>query len=91
MAMMVVLLDASDGNAPRVDEPALSKLRRLGVTTIELLRDEQTFGLVLEGWAFDTTRFGNAAVAAVAGKRSARSLHPLIHMAVTASSDGGLR
>jgi hypothetical protein len=39
---------------------------------------------------YDTTRFGDA-VDAVAGKRSARSLHPLIHVAVTASSYGGLR
>ena len=45
---MVVLLDASDRDAPRIDEPALSKLRRLGMT-IELLRDEQTFGFVQRG------------------------------------------
>ena len=91
MATIVVLLDASDGDAPRLDEPVLSKLRQLGVTTIELLRDEQTFGLVLEGWAFDASKVGDAAIAAVAGNRSARALQPLVHMAVTASTYGGLR
>jgi hypothetical protein len=88
---MVVLLDASEGEAPRLDEPALRKLRQLGVTTVELLRDERTFGLVLEGWAFEPSRVRDAAVAAVAGERAARTLQPLVHMAVTASSDGGLR
>jgi hypothetical protein len=88
---MVVLLEASDGEAPRLDEPALGKLRQLGVTTVELLRDERTFGLVLEGWAFEPSRVGHAAVAAVAGERGARTLLPLVHMAVTASSEGGLQ
>ena len=91
MATMVVLLDASEGEAPRLDEPALRKLRQLGVTTVELLRDERTFGLVLEGWAFEPSRVGDAAVAAVAGERGARTLQPLVHMAVTASSEGGLQ
>ena len=88
---MVVLLDASDGDAPTLDEPALGKLRQLGVTTIELLRDERTFGLVLDGWAFEPSRVGDAAVAAVAGERRARTLQPLVHMAVTASAEGGLQ
>jgi hypothetical protein len=89
--MMVVLLDASHGDAPTLDEPALSKLRQLGVTTIELLRDESTLGIVLEGWAFEPSRVGDAAVAAMAWERGTRSLQPLLHMAVTASSEGGLQ
>jgi hypothetical protein len=88
---MVVLLEASDGDAPRLDELSLGKLQQLGVTSIELLRDERTFGLVLEGWAFEPSRVGDAAVAAVAGERGAQTLQPLVHMAVTASSEGGLQ
>ena len=85
MATMVLLLDAADGDAPQLDEPALNALRRLGVTNIEVLRDDRTFGLVLEGWAFEPSRAGDAASAAVAGERPARTLQPIIHLAVTAS------
>ena len=81
---MVILLSAFDGGAPMLDEPALDKLRQLGVTTIELLRDERTFGLVLEGWAFDPVRAADAAHAALRVRdRNVQALHQLAHIAVS--------
>lgn len=82
---MVVLLEASPGHEPVLGERALSTLRRLGITSVELLRDERTVGLVLEGWAFDPFGSGAAAAAAVAGAQAARTLHPIVQMAVAAS------
>jgi hypothetical protein len=84
---MVILLSAFDGGAPMFDEPALDKLRELGVTRIELLRDERTFGLVLEGWAFDPTRAADAANAALGMRdRKIQTLHQLAHVAVSAAT-----
>jgi len=89
--MMVVLTDYS-GREPALSESALRELRRLGVTSVGLVRDRKTFGFVLEGWAFEPSRSGDAAVAAVAGSGYARALHPLVQMAVApASSEGGLQ
>jgi hypothetical protein len=84
---MMVILQATE-HEPRLDEAALTKLRQLGVTNVELLRDDGAFGLVLEGWAFAPARSRDAAVAAVGAAPSARTLLPLVHMAVTAASEG---
>jgi hypothetical protein len=87
VAMMVVLLEAAD-DEPRLGEAALGELKRLGVTSIELLRDDGAYGLVLEGWAFDPERSRTAALAAVGAAPTAQALLPLVHMAVTASPEG---
>ena len=85
MAILVVLLPASDAE-PSVHPAAVAQLAHLGVTSVALLRDEHTFGLVVEGWAFDPGRSAQAVVAAVAGPASrARTLHPLLEMAVSAA------
>ena len=87
MAMMVLLLDDADGVfAVREDE--ISELAQLGVTSVHVLRDEQLVGVVLEGWLFDPARSGRAAAEAV-GSRAIRTLRPLMHMAVPATSQGG--
>ncbi len=50
--MMVVLLEASDGEfCVRPDQVA--QLARLGVSNLALVRDRETVGIVLEGWLFD--------------------------------------
>ena len=86
MAMMVVLLGAADF-CLRPDHP--SELARLGVTNVALLRDERTIGIVLEGWLFDPSQSSRAAAEAV-GATAARTLHPVLQMAVSASaSEGG--
>jgi hypothetical protein len=90
--MLVVLLDEK-GREPALSKRALGELARLGITSVSLLSDEATVGLVLEGWAFDPARSADAARAAVAGAESgARTLHPLVQMAVSAAPmSGGFR
>jgi hypothetical protein len=83
MAMIVVLVPVSEAE-PSLQPGTVSELARLGVTSVAVVRDERTLGLVIEGWAFDPSRSGKAAVAAVAGRSSsARTLHPLAEMAVS--------
>lgn len=86
MAMMVVLQPTE--REPRLDGSSLDMLRQLGVTSVELLRDEGSFGLVLDGWAFDPARSRDAAVAALGAGPVARTLLPLVHMAVNDSTGG---
>jgi hypothetical protein len=81
--MMVVLVPASDAE-PSLPPGAVVELGRLGVTSVAVVCDERTLGLVVEGWAFDPARSAEAVVAAVAGRRSqARTLHSLVQMAVS--------
>jgi hypothetical protein len=86
---MMLILQAD--REPRLDEAALTELRRLGVTSVELLRDDGAFGLILEGWAFVPAESRDAAVAAVGAAPSARTLLPFVHLAVTASPEGSFR
>ncbi len=81
--MMVVLLPTSD-TEPSIHPAAMTGLARLGVTSIVLVADERTVGIVLEGWAFHPRASTDAAVAALAGSGStARTLHPVAEMAVS--------
>ena len=57
--MVVVLFEAS-GREPTLQPAALAELARLGVTSVSLLRDGSTAGLVLDGWAFDPHRAAEA-------------------------------
>ena len=85
MAIVVVLLPASEAE-PSLQPAAVARLARLGVTSVALVADDQTVGLVVEGWAFDPTRSMAAVVAAIAGTDSpARTLLPVLHMAVSAA------
>jgi hypothetical protein len=78
--MMVVLLEASDGEfCVRPDQVA--QLARLGVSNLALVRDRDTVGIVLEGWLFDPARSGAAAVCGLAA--GGRALHPVLHMSVS--------
>jgi hypothetical protein len=89
VAMMVVLVPFSDAE-PSLAPATVSELARLGVTSVAVVRDDRTLGLVVEGWAFDPNRSAEAVVAAVARRRSqARTLHPLVEMAVSATNQGG--
>ena len=94
VAVLVVLLDGEGRDRdPALSQPELAKLARLGITSVSLLRDDRMIGLVLEGWAFDPARSAEAARAAVASaENGARTLHPLVQMAVSAApAEGGLR
>ena len=81
MAMMVVLLGPADGEFCLRSDHAY-ELARLGVTNVALLRDEQTVGIVLEGWSFDPAQSERAAIDAV-GAAGARTLHPILQLAVS--------
>ena len=86
MAIAVVLLPASE-TEPSLRPAAVAELARLGVTSVALVRDDRTLGLVVEGWAFDPERSAEAVVAAVAGRASrARTLHSLLHVAVSCAA-----
>jgi hypothetical protein len=86
--MMVVLLEASDGEFC-VRPEQISKLARLGVSNLALVRDGHTVGIVLEGWLFDPARSAAAALTGLAN--GGRILHPVLHMAVSsASAPGGV-
>ena len=84
---MVVLLEEREGEfclRPQL----ISELARLGITNLALVRDQQTVGIVLEGWSFDPATSAETATAVVAA--GGRMLHPVMHMAVTtAGPEGG--
>jgi hypothetical protein len=85
---MVVLLMPIAAGAPSLDPDSLRRLAELGITNLALVRDEETVGLVLEGWAFDPTRSGRAALDALVDTRvEARTLRPLTQLAVSAVSN----
>jgi hypothetical protein len=84
VAMMVVLLGPADAEfCLRPDH--VDELARLGVTNVALLRDAHQVGVVLEGWSFDPARSSRAAAKAV-GVTEARTLHPILQMAVSAAA-----
>ena len=85
--MVLVLFPVSD-EEPALQPAALAALARLGVTSVSLLRDEQTAGLVLEGWALDPARAGEAARAATGACEGMRTLQPLMQMAISATPAG---
>jgi hypothetical protein len=83
---MVVLLPASEAE-PSLRPATVSELARLGVTSVAVVRDQETVGLVIEGWALDPLRSADAVVDAIAGSTSRpRILHPLLELAVSAST-----
>ena len=85
--MMVVLLEEREGEFCLRPE-LISELARLGITNLGLVRDQQTVGIVLEGWSFDPASSAESATAVVAA--GGRMLHPVMHMAVTsAAGEGG--
>jgi hypothetical protein len=89
VAMLVVLLDDPTG-AFSLRQELVASLAQLGVTNVALVRDEQTVGIVLEGWLFDPARSADAATVAVGAKSGTRVLHPVLHVAVsTAGHEGG--
>ncbi|MBA2524175.1 MAG: hypothetical protein H0V18_00125 [Pyrinomonadaceae bacterium] len=65
---------------------ALDALARLGVTSVSLVRDDETAGLVLEGWAFDPVRAHEAASAVTGTCDEARTLQPVVQMAVSSAA-----
>jgi hypothetical protein len=88
VAMTVLLLDGTDGEFSFCPE-LVSQLARLGVTNVALVRDEQTVGIVLEGWLFDPERSADAAAEAIKATPAARTLRPVMNVAVAAAAGKG--
>ncbi len=83
MGLLVVLVPA-DLEGLTLGPPAVEALARLGVTSVALARDDQTAALILEGWAFDVARPAAALAAVGTSAGEARTLQPMVQMAVTA-------
>ncbi len=87
---MAVVLFPISTEVPALQPATLDALARLGVTSVSLVRDEETAGLVLEGWAFDPARAGEAARVVTGHCDGMRTLQPLVQMAVSpAVAHGG--
>ena len=83
MGLAVLLVEGQD--VP-LDAAAIARLSELGITQVTLVRDGDTAGLVVQGWAFDSTHSA-AAVGVVLGIEG-RSFQPLFELAVSPSSYG---
>lgn len=59
MAIAMLIGDRDIGQ-PVVGPLAVGRLAALGITRISLLDDQSGFGVVLEGWAFDSARIDEA-------------------------------
>ena len=82
MAMLLVLLPAGTSTCLRSD--AVSALARVGITSVALVRDERSVGVVVEGWAFDPIGSTEAVLAALSeSPRGLRALQPVMQIAVT--------
>jgi hypothetical protein len=67
----------------RIGSSEATQLAALGVTNVTLLRDAETIAIVLEGWAFDTSRSVLAAAAALGDATTCRVLEPALDVAVS--------
>ena len=81
--MLVVVMDRDDRQV--LFTPShVSALGRLGVVSIELVADERTLAVVVEGWAFDAVRAADTARAALGvADRQVQTLYQLAHVAVS--------
>lgn len=82
MAMLLILLPA--GAKACLRSEAVSALARVGVTSLALVRDDRSTGVIVEGWAFDPIGSAEAVIAAVSGRSpEARALQPVMEMTLT--------
>ncbi len=87
MGLLVVLVPAD--HELTLGPPAVEALARLGVTSVALARDDLTAAVILEGWAFDPGRPHAALSALGTTSGEARTLQPIVQMAVTAAATEG--
>lgn len=79
MAILVVMLPA--GANARLHPDAATDLARLGVTSLAIVRDDRSIGVVLEGWGFDPIGSAEDVLSAICGRsRRARILRPVMEM-----------
>lgn len=82
MAIVVLLKDGEDP-AVVLSSLASARLAALGVTSVSVVRDRRSVGVILEGWAFDPAT-APAAADELFGSvgRPVRTLREVIHVAV---------
>jgi hypothetical protein len=72
---------------PVLGPDAAQRLGSLGITRVALLRDLYSTAIVLEGWAFDPARTGEAIRAVFpAGEARLRTFHDIEFVAVSSPS-----
>lgn len=90
MAKVLMLWPATAG--VRIGSGEASRLAALGVTNVALLRDTESVGMVLEGWAFDPVSSVREIAGLLAGGAKCRVLLPALDVAVAnAQTMGGPR
>jgi hypothetical protein len=80
--MVAVLFPISEAE-PKLEASVLEELASLGITSVALLRDSSTAGLVLEGWAFDVRHVERVARAVAGTCDGVQTLRPLAQMSVS--------
>ncbi|HUQ43027.1 MAG TPA: hypothetical protein VM451_01260 [Candidatus Limnocylindria bacterium] len=81
---MAMLTGSRDIGQPVVGPVAVGRLAALGITRISLLGDQISFGVVLEGWAFDPARIDEAVRAVFPDRSDAvRVFREIEHVAVS--------
>ena len=82
MSIVLLILDVAD--APfAVGAQAGHELARLGVTRVAVMQDGTTLGVLLEGWAFDTTNSRRAIDALDVFGVDPRVLLPVLDVSVS--------
>ena len=82
MALLVVMLPA--GANARLHPDAVTDLARLGVTSLAVVRDDRSVGVVVEGWGFDPIGSADGVLSAICGpRRRGRTLRPVMEMTLT--------
>ena len=83
MAMLVVVMDRDDRQV-LLTPSHVAALGRLGIASVDLVGDERTLAVVVEGWAFDAVRAADTAHAALGmADRQVQTLYQLAHVAVS--------
>lgn len=85
MTIVLLVEPLEDGLCLRHE--VVSELARLGITNVTLLCDEQTMGVILEGWLFDPIRSAAVAAKAIGTATPTRTLHPLMQLALPAATE----
>jgi hypothetical protein len=79
----MLLLLMPQGADVTVGPETAERLAALGVSSVSLVRDDESVGVVLEGWAFDPTTSAADAMSIVGGANATgRTLRPVLHLAV---------
>ena len=81
----VLMLWPADADL-RIGSLQASQLAALGVTNLALLRDDESVGVVLDGWAFDPVRSARAAAAVLGAEPQSRILLPVLEVGVTSAT-----